>query len=270
MVTDGGVESRAGGSPGMEPRPDWWRTFFSGHAVDFWMAATTDDQTRMEADFLRDALGVAPPARLLDVPCGGGRHCRALSGMGYAMTGVDLSEEFLVAARSGDTGSSGRIAWEHREMRDLPWPAEFDGAYCVGNSFGYLADDENAEFLRSVAQAVRPGGRFVLETGYVAETLLPVLQADGRYEVGDILVLSKRSYLPATGRLHVEYTWLRNGVSEAKSMSARVYTYREVIGLLEAAGFGDIRGFGSMAGEPFELGSSQLVAVATKTKSKND
>ena len=61
-------------------------------------------------------------------------------------------------------------------MRDLPWPGQFDGAYSLGNSFGYLDDDGNAAFLKSVAAALKPGARFVLETGYVMETLLPVLQ----------------------------------------------------------------------------------------------
>ena len=32
-------------------------------------------------------------------------------------------------------------------MRDLPGRNEFDAAFCFGNSFGYLDDDGNAEFL---------------------------------------------------------------------------------------------------------------------------
>ncbi len=67
---------------------DWWRTFFSGMAVESWLKATTAEQTRQEAQFLVEALQVAPPARLLDVPCGGGRHCHALAELGYDMTGV--------------------------------------------------------------------------------------------------------------------------------------------------------------------------------------
>ena len=57
-------------------------------------------------------------------------------------------------------------------MRDLPWPARFDGAFCLGNSFGYLDDEGNASFLRAVAAALKPGARFVLETPMVLENLL--------------------------------------------------------------------------------------------------
>ena len=47
---------------------DWWRTFFSGVAMESWLKATTAEQTRQEANFLVESLRVAPPARLLDVP----------------------------------------------------------------------------------------------------------------------------------------------------------------------------------------------------------
>ena len=185
---------------------DWWRTFFSGMIVESWLKATTAEQTRQEADFIRESLRVPPPARLLDVPCGGGRHCHALAELGYDMTGVDISAEFLEAANAPAAVRSRTIAWEHREMRDLPWPEAFDGAYSFGNSFGYLDDEGNAAFLEAVANALKPGARFVLDTGYVAESLLPVLQERAWYPIDDMIMLAQRRYDPVEGRLHVEYT----------------------------------------------------------------
>jgi SAM-dependent methyltransferase len=247
----------------MDADADWWRTFFSGLVVDFWLSAPTEEQTRQEAEFVREALEVAPPARLLDVPCGGGRHCHALAGLGYDMTGVDLSPGFLAAARSRH--SPGRpIAWEQREMRDLPWAEAFDGAYSLGNSFGYLDDAGNTEFLRAVSRALKPGARFVLDTGYVTEVLLPNLQERTWYELGDMLALASRRFDPATGRLHVEYTLIRGGAMERLPMSARLHSFRELVKLLEDAGFIDMQGYGSLTREPFRLGSNGLLMVATK------
>jgi hypothetical protein len=37
-------------------------------------------------------------------------------------------------------------------MRDLPWSERFDGAFCAGNSFGYLDDEGNAAFLCAVRE----------------------------------------------------------------------------------------------------------------------
>jgi SAM-dependent methyltransferase len=248
----------------MDTPVDWWRTFFEGAIVDLWLRTPTAEQTGQEVTFLQEELQVPPPARLLDVPCGGGRHSRELARRGYDMTGVDLSAGFLDAARSEATEGPGAIDWEPREMRDLPWPGRFDGAFSFGNSFGYLDDEGNAEFLNSVARTLKPGARYVLETGYVAECLLPVLQARAWYRVGDILMLADRRYDHVEGRLHVDYTLIRDGKVVTRPMSARLYTYREILRLLDEAGFGDVRGYGSLAREPFKLGSSNLLLTARK------
>jgi SAM-dependent methyltransferase len=246
----------------MSAPAEWWQTFFSGTMAEGWLKAMPPEQTRLEADFAEQALQVAPPARLLDVPCGGGRHSLALAARGYGMTGVDISPVFLAAARSGPAAA--RVAWEQRDMRDLPWPQTFDGAFTLGNSFGYYDDDGNRAFLHAVARALKPGTRFLLDTSYLTETLLPVLQERGWYHWGDILVLSDRRYDPAQGRLHVEYTSIRGGTIEKWPMSARLYTYRELCRLFEEAGFTDLQGYGSLGREPFQFGSRRLLLVATR------
>ena len=88
------------------------------------------------------------------------------------------------------------------------------------------------------------------------ETLFPILQERAEYPVGDMLMAAHRRYDPVDSRLHVEYTLSRGAETEKRSMSARIYSYRELISLLNAAGFTDVRGFGSMAREPFRLGGA--------------
>jgi cyclopropane fatty-acyl-phospholipid synthase-like methyltransferase len=249
----------------MSATSDWWQTFFTGPMVEFWLRATTLEQTQHEADFIQQMLQVAPPARVLDVPCGGGRHSLALAERGFHMTGVDLSTEFLAAARAGSVERSAQVQWEHRDMRDLPWPQAFDGAFSFGNSFGYLDDEGNAAFLGAVAAALKPGARFLLDVGYVSEALLPAFQERSWYPLGDGVLLSQRRYDHLHSRLHVEYTWIRNGRSDKRSMSARIHSYRELTQLLEASGFGDVQGYSSLSREPFRLGSSRLLMLATRT-----
>jgi SAM-dependent methyltransferase len=248
----------------LNAQPDWFRTFFRGLFVEFWLAAPTPEQTEKEADFLQEMLQIAPPARLLDVPCGGGRHALSLAARGYRMTGVDISPEFLAAAKKETKSRSAEITWEQREMRDLPGTASFDGAYCLGNSFGYDDEEGNAAFLHAVARSLKPGARYVLDTGYVLEALLPTLQDRSWYEIGGMLALSQRRYDPETGRLTVEYTLIQNDVTEKRTMSARLYTVREISGLLADAGFTDVQRFSSLEKEPFKVGSHRLLVVATK------
>jgi hypothetical protein len=112
--------------------------------------------------------------------------------------------------------------------------------------------------------ALKPGARFVLETGYVMEHLLPVLQERAEYPMGDIIMLAERRYDHTESRLHVEYTLTRGAQTEKRSMSARIYSYRELVSLLEAAGFADVQGYGSLTREPYRLRSGRLLVVATK------
>jgi len=55
-------------------------------------------------------------------------------------------------------------------MRRVDGEAIYDGAYCFGNSFGFLAYDDMEAFVNGVAQALKPGARFVIETGMTAES----------------------------------------------------------------------------------------------------
>jgi len=214
---------------------NWWESFFDGIVVDLWRQAVPMEQTEKEADSVARMLDARPGADLLDVPCGVGRLSLALARRGHSVTGVDWSAESLDRARAADPDR--RVAWERRDMRDLPWPARFDGAFCVGNSFGYLDDEGNAAFLRAVAAALRPGARFVLETPMVLENLLGHLQDRPWWQVGDIRLLVVNHYDHTRQRLEIEYTFVANGRVEVRAGSHRAYTYRELVQLVEAAGF---------------------------------
>jgi SAM-dependent methyltransferase len=219
----------------MNVQSDWWAHFFEGVSVDLWLQALPPEETRREADVLEGALAVPSGAELLDVPCGGGRLSLALAERGYRITGVDWSSEFLDHARS--CSGSDRVSWERRDMRDLPWRSRFDGAFCVGNSFGYLDDEGNAAFLRAVYAALKPGARFVLETPMVLENLLRHLHDRSWWKVGDRYLLVSNHYDPTRERLDIEYTFVSNGRVEVRHGSHRAYAYRQLVELMEDCGF---------------------------------
>ena len=239
-------------------------SFFSGLFVEVWRDVMPEEVTGREADFLQQQLRLAPGARVLDVPCGTGRHSCALAARGFALTGVDLSSNCLREARALAAKKGVSVAWEHRDMSDLPWDGVFDGAFAMGNSFGYSGDEHDARFLRAVARALKPGGSFVLDYPAVAEALLPHFQERTWLPIGDTLFLRAGRYNPAAGRIETEYTLIRDGKHETKPWTQRVYTYREICGLVTDAGFTDVHGYASTSLEPFKLGSQGLLLTATK------
>lgn len=243
----------------------WWQNFFSGVAVDMWLKAVPPEWTRQESDFLEKTLELKPGDRLLDVPCGGGRHAIELAARGYAVTGVDLSPEFLAHARQESLKHGVAVTWKEGDMRELPWTGDFDAAYCLGNSLGYLDDAGDHAFLKAVAHALKTGGQFVLNTGTCAESFLPKMPERNWYEVADIFFLIANHHNVVESRLQTEMIFIRNGQVDRRPMSQRIYTFRELCSRLEEVGFGECRGYSSLNQEPFMLGSPQLYLVARKT-----
>lgn len=243
---------------------EWWETFFSGMILDVWRAAVSEEMTRADADFLERALGLPAGSRLLDAPCGNGRLTLELAARGFRTTGVDLAGPFVREGQAQATARGLDATLVQADIRRLAFHQEFDGAFCYGNSFGYFSDEGNQEFLAGVAKALRPGGKFLLDAASCAETLLRDFEERTWAQFGDILFLEEQRYEPLEGRFVTDYTLVRNGETEKKTGSHRVYSCHEVCSMLERAGFEDLSAFGSLEMEPFRLGSPTLLVLAVR------
>jgi SAM-dependent methyltransferase len=187
-----------------------------------------------------------------------------LARRGYRVTGVDISEDFLSAARrsAGDEGLA--VAWRQSDMRDLPWREDFDGAFCGGSSFGFLGDAGDLDFVRAVARTLKPGARFSIDAVKAAEVIAPHFREHHGMDVKDIRFEAENLYDKAAGWMESRYTITRGEVSETRLARHRIYTCREVEAMLEEAGFEGIQGLGSLSGESFGPGSNRLIFVAVR------
>ena len=247
-------------------KPDeWWVDFFSGLCLDFVRSSRSEEQTRAEMGFIQAALGLPVGSRVLDVPCGGGRLSLEMASFGYRVTGVDQSPALLGTAAESAASDGLTVHWEQRDMRDMQWDEEFDGAICFWSSFGYFDDEGNAEFLASVSRSLKPGARFILDTPLFETRLSEMLDEPRVWQkVGDMLALEERGFDHETSRVESAWTFIRDGEKEFRELSMRLYTYRELAAMLERAGFGDFQAYGSLDLESFETGDRWLYLVATK------
>ena len=234
--------------------------------MEFWTNAMPPALTLADVDFLEKTFAAKPGARLLDVPCGNGRHSIELARRGYRVTGIDLSQEFLAAARAELDAD-----WRVGDMRALSAdgslePSAFDGAFCFGNSFGYLDCEGAAAYLSSLAAALKPGAKLVIETGVAAESILPTMVQKRWHRFGDLFIVSENRYDAAASRLDIDYTFIRDGAIETRPAASYVFTVAELGRMLESAGFEVLARNSGLAGEPFQLGMPRLLITARRRK----
>ena len=257
---------------------NWYEDFFYGVSLDLWRKAISPKQTTSEADFLVTVLSCDKGSHLLDVPCGNGRLSLELARRGYRVTGVDLAEEFVEEARSSATSLSkdqppakaggpdpvAQAEFILGDMRLIEGEAIYDGAYCFGNSFGFLDYGGMEGFLSGVARALKPGARFIVETGMAAESVLHKFEPLAMHQIDDISLTIKERYLAEESCIDTEYIFEQNGKVESGHAKHWIYTVGEIRRLLERAGFEILNLYGSLKCEPYTLGAEELFVIAKR------
>jgi SAM-dependent methyltransferase len=243
---------------------EWYVDFHRGLPARFWRAAGA---TMAEADtrLVRGLLDLPEGASLLDVPCGDGRLAVRLAGCGYAVTGVDLAVEELERARAAVQRVGVEARFVVGDLRALPDVGPMDAVLSWGNSFGYLVPADTVRSLEAMHRVLNPGGRLVLESATVAESLLVGgVNPRAEHEFGGVRMTSTNRYRAAESRLESSYVFEdEDGTIEHAQAAHHVHTTGEVVRMLEGAGFRNVELLGADGTSPYELGSRRLVAVAT-------
>jgi len=234
-------------------------------ATDIWRQSISAEQTDAEVSFLISRLKLSKGDKVLDVPCADGRLALPLARKGIEVTGVDLSTRCLSAAKM-DAESAGRLPLNYvqSDMRGLSWRGQFDAAFCMGNSFGYFDPKDTGKFLEGVAQSLKSGGGFILDTCLAAETFFTVGGTKEWVESDGILMLMENSYRCDLNRLDSRFIFISGGTTEEHNTHHWIFTAGEICRLCDQAGLQVVELLGSLDGEPFSVGSDRLLLHAVK------
>jgi len=202
-----------------------------------------------EAAFVAELLAgldARPPARLLELACGTGRHAREFERLGYAVLGTDYSKDMLACARRRATEVGSKVTFADADMRTLNLPGQtFDGVVCLFDSLGYLQTNEAIlAALRAAHSHLRPGGALVLEFWHAAAMLRgydPVRVRRFKTNEGEVMRVSETTLdcFRQLGHVAYEIIETRNGqiTRFRETQTNRYFLVQEMRSLLEQAGF---------------------------------
>jgi SAM-dependent methyltransferase len=229
----------------------------------FYEETLRQEDTMAQVAFVERELSLAPGAQVLDLGCGHGRHANELCRRGYAVLGVDMVLGFLEKAREEARREGLRVDYALGDVRGLGIVDSFDHAVSLFDAFGFLDDQGNHDYLRSVAAALHPGGTLLLDLrnrDWVVRNILPVTVLDKGLD----LMVDRHVFDTVSGRLVDRRTYVRGGHARSVTFSIRLYSLGEIGALLRAAGFTVERSWGGWDGSPPSMAKNRLLVLARK------
>ena len=249
----------------------WWTTFFDDDYLKLWGPLFSEAENAKQAEELWAMLDLSPGCRILDAPCGWGRLSRPLALLGATVLGVDQSEPLLASAASarGDLPPE-RLRYLQHDLR-TPLPENgFDVACNIFTSFGYGAEEEDVAIFRTLRNAVRPGGRVVVETNHrdlVCSFIAHGAKASRRLPDGT-LFLDEPQFDAISGVVQLHWYWSGPKSSGEKHAEWRCYTPTQIVGLLERAGLRFTGAYKGLSKTPYKAEGPQaggrLAVVAVR------
>ena len=229
----------------------------------FYEELVADERTDAEVEVLWRLLELSPGMDVLDVACGHGRIANRLAERGCPVVGIDVTPLFLERARDDAERRGVRVEYVEGDMRRLPWRARFDRALIWFTSFGYFSDQVDRGVLAGVCEALRPGGRHAIDV-HNRDAFMRIFQPDGVVERDGDLMIDRRSFDVATGRIETDRIVVRDGRTRRMHFSVRLFAFTELRDWLLGAGFSSAAGYDKFTGEPMTPETRRMVVVATR------
>lgn len=227
----------------------------------------TLERDRGEVARVIDVLGLPQGSRILDVPCGQGRHAHLLAESGFRVDGLDYSEHLISLAKKRGTGPN--LKYNQGDMRKLPgrWTSRFNAVINLFTSFGFFINPaDDAKVVGEFARVLKPGGVLVWHGGSRDGVMARFLSRDW-WETNDGSVIAhERSFDPLSGLLTIESVLKgSHKAPQRRTHRIRLYTATRLAELCADAGLIVEEAFDGFTERSLTRKSSEMLLVARKS-----
>lgn len=252
---------------------EWWSKQ-NGYFGDFYIRQDTlregedsiTERTEREVSGIEKLLELENGDRILDCPCGYGRHSIELSLRGYKVMGVDLNRRHLNKARQDDINNN--VIFKEQNMLDVDFSFTFDAVVNVFASFGFFdTQDKDKIVLRNFYRSLTPGGRLLIHVDVNLEKLLKSTSPHENVKKirnGESMKIQDK-YNHETKRIEGIWT-IKDGqnIEYKNEYSVRIYDVSELTKMCEQIGFKKVVAYGDWSGHPYKQSSNDMIVVAYK------
>ncbi len=244
---------------------EWWASYFDAHYLLEYEPIFSPERDRREVARLLEILGLPDGSRILDVPCGQGRHAHLLAEAGHNVRGLDYSAHLIEVARA--RGTSARLRYARGDMRRLPgaWTGRFSAVLNLFTSFGFFLDPcDDRTAIAEFARVLEPGGVLVWHGGSRDGVMARFLDRDWWQSRDGTLIAHERDFDSLSGVMTIRSTWRGPKHHGEREHRIRLYTATRLAELCAAEGLIVERAYDGWHDRPLTRRSSEMTLVARK------
>ena len=115
-----------------------------------------------QVDLILRTSKLSPPASILDIACGHGKHSELLASKGFKVIGIDISKtliDFLAERNHANTN----LNFYCCSFSNLEYENEFDLVIVLGNSLSLVPEPELKPTLENIHKSLKKGGKLFIE-----------------------------------------------------------------------------------------------------------
>lgn len=253
-------------------KENWYRIFFNKYYFLIYsqIGIFSPIQTNREIKFIINSLNLPKGSKILDIPCGQGRHSIELARKRYKITGVDLSKHLLNLAKKSAKKEKVDLYLINKDIRKISFNNEFDAAINWFSSFGYFRkEDENLKVLKNINKSLKPSGKFLLDLlnsdwffKKISKSPKKIWwKAGGNYILledcssdKNKIMANRWIIIDPSGKIKHTYTFMK------------LYNLSKIKQYLKRTGFKILKVYGDYQGNKFTSSSPRMIILTQKIK----